>query len=70
MTYCGIFLFGYCSRQLRREQHAAPGSYQLGLRFAELSRKVLVVGVGTREAITGTGVRQAVSPGILDVFRR
>jgi hypothetical protein len=51
---CGIFLFDYCSRQLRREQHAAQGSYQFGLSFAELSRKVLVVGVGTREDITGT----------------
>ena len=34
MTCCGIFLFDYCSRQLRREQHAAQGSYQFGLSFA------------------------------------
>jgi hypothetical protein len=54
VTCCGIFLFDYCSRQLRREQHAAQGSYQFGLSFAELSRKVLVVRVGTREDITGT----------------
>jgi len=57
-------------RQLHRSKHAAQGSYQYGLSFAELSRKVLVVRVGNREGITGTGVRQAVSPGILDLHRR
>jgi hypothetical protein len=54
VTWRGTFKFDNCSRQLRREQHAAQGSYQYGLSFAELSRKVLVVGVGTREDITGT----------------
>jgi hypothetical protein len=54
VTCRGIFLLTTAVRQLRHAKHAAQDSYQDGPSFAELSRKILVVRIESREGFTGT----------------